>query len=104
MLARVALLCLLSACSFFIDKAPAKDPGTRPVSCTNSLVPPIADAVGGGALVVIGVASIAAKSDNTSNTTFVVAEVVVFAVAAVLGYSAYAGYNSVKRCRAYNAP
>jgi hypothetical protein len=99
---RVAILSLLSACSFFIDKAPAKDPGTRPVPCTASMAPPIADAAGAGALVVIGVASLAA-SDDTSSTSFVVAEVLVFAVAAVAGYSAYTGYTSVKRCRAYNA-
>jgi hypothetical protein len=99
----LASLCLLSACSFFIDKAPATDPGKRPVPCTVSMVPPIADAVVGGGLVVIGLASIAAKDDSTSTATFVVAEVAVYGIAAVLGYSAYRGYTSVKRCRAYNA-
>ena len=100
---RLAFVCLLSACSFFIDKAPATDPGKRPVPCTESMVPPIADAVGAGAFVVIGIASIAAKPANVSTAGFVVAEVAAYGLAALLGYSAYTGYKSVKRCRAYNA-
>ena len=103
MLARVVIVCLLSACSFFIDKAPAKDPGTRPVKCTESMATPIVDAAAGGALAVIGVASLAV-SEDTGTTTFIVAEVAVFGLAALAGYSAYTGYTSVKRCRAYNAP
>lgn len=86
-----------------MTKAPAIDPGTRPLACEQSMVPPYADAGGAGALALIGVSSIAFKSDDTSTTTFVVAEVAVFGIAALLAYSAFTGHKSVKRCRALNA-
>ncbi|HEX5062619.1 MAG TPA: hypothetical protein VFV99_24775 [Kofleriaceae bacterium] len=94
---------LISGCSFFMTRAPAKDPGTRPLDCEKSMVPPGADAVGAGALTLIGLGSIATKSDDTSTTTFVVAELALFGVVAVLAYSAYSGHKSVKRCRDLNA-
>ena len=100
----VLLFCgLLGGCSLFMERAPKKDPGTRPVACTESMVPPIADMVVAGGLVVIGIASVAAKDDSVSTTTLVVAEVLLLGAVAVLGYSAFVGYTSVKRCRAYNA-
>jgi hypothetical protein len=72
----VLLVFSLTGCSFFITKAPANDPGTRPLPCEESMIPPYADAGGAAALAVIGIASIPFKSDG-SNTTFVIAEVVV---------------------------
>jgi len=67
------------------------------------MVPPYADATGAAALAVIGVASIAFKPADGSNTTFAIAEVALFSVAAVFAYSAYTGHKSAKRCRALNA-
>lgn len=94
---------LLGGCSFFMTRAPATDPGTRPLKCEQSMVPPGADAVGGGAFALIGLGSIVFKPDSTSTGTFIAAEVVVFGIAALFGYSAYSGYKSVKRCRALEA-
>jgi len=99
----VVLASSLAGCSFFMTKAPATDPGTRPVDCEQSMVPPYADATGAAALAVIGLASIAFKPDNSSTTTFVIAEGALLGVAAVFAYSAYTGHKSVKRCRALNA-
>src|SRR5687767_10058332 len=96
------LACSLVGCSFFMTKAPANDPGTRPLPCEQSMVPPGADAVGAGALALIGLGSIAFKPDDASTTTFVIAEVALFGIAAVFAYSAYSGHKSVKRCRALN--
>src|SRR5204863_9796670 len=84
-----------NGCSFFMTRAPATDPGTRPLKCEQSMVPPTADAIGGGALAVIGLASIAFKPDDTSTSTFVVAEILLFGLAGLLGYSAYSGHKSV---------
>lgn len=67
------------------------------------MVPPYADMVGAGGLAVIGLASIAFKPDDTSTTTFVLAEAALFGVAAVFAYSAYTGHKSVKRCRELDA-
>ncbi len=86
-----------------MTKAPATDPGTRPLDCEKSMVPPYADMVGAGGLAVIGLASIAFKPDDTSTTTFVLAEAALFGVAAVFAYSAYTGHKSVKRCRQLDA-
>ncbi len=94
---------LLGGCSFFMTKAPLTDPGTRPLDCEKSMVPPGADAVSAGALGLIGIVSIPLKDEDSSTATFVVAEVVLVGVAALLAYSAYTGYKSVKRCRAFNA-
>jgi hypothetical protein len=96
------LVCSLGGCSFFMTKAPAKDPGTRPLPCETSMVPPYADAGGAGALALIGLGSIVFKPEGTSTTTFVIAEVALFGIAAVFAYSAYTGHKSVKRCRALN--
>jgi hypothetical protein len=95
-------VCSLTGCSFFMTKAPATDPGTRPIPCEQSMVPPYADVVGAGALALIGLGSIAFKPDDTSTGSFVIAEAVLFGVAAVFAYSAYTGHKSVKRCRALN--
>jgi hypothetical protein len=97
------LACSLGSCSFFMTKAPANDPGTRPLPCEESMVPPYADVVGAGALALIGLGSIAFKPDDTSITTFVIGEVALFGIAAVFAYSAYTGHKSVKRCRVLNA-
>ena len=67
------------------------------------MIPPYADAVGASGLAVLGLVSIPLKSDETSNTTFVIAEVALFSVVAVFAYSAYTGHRNVKRCRALNA-
>ncbi len=63
------------------------------------MIPPYADAGGAGALALIGLGSIAFKPDDTSTTSFVLAEVALFGIAAVFAYSAYTGHKSVKRCR-----
>lgn len=94
---------LLGGCSFAMTKPPAVDPGTRPLKCEQSMVPPGADAVGAGVLAVLGLGSIVFKPDNTSTSTFVIAELAVFGIAAVFGYSGYTGYKAVKRCRALEA-
>jgi hypothetical protein len=86
-----------------MTKAPAKDPGTRPLDCEKSMVPPYADMVGAGGLALIGLGSIAFKPDSTSTSTFVIAEVALFAVAGLFAYSAYTGHKSVKRCRVLDA-
>ena len=83
-----------------MTKAPAKDPGTRPLKCETSMVPPYADAGGAGVLALIGVGSIVFRPEDSSTTTFVIAEVALFGLAAVFAYSAYTGHKSVKRCRA----
>ena len=67
------------------------------------MVPPYADVGGAGAFALIALGSIAFKPDDTSTTTFVLAEVAVLGIAAVFAYSAYSGHKSVKRCRALNA-
>jgi hypothetical protein len=103
LIALVLVGCLLGGCSFFMTRAPAKDPGTRPLDCEQSMVPPGADAVGAGGLALIGIASIAFKPDDTSTGTFVAAELALFGVAAFLAYSAYSGHKSVKRCRELSA-
>jgi hypothetical protein len=90
----------LTGCSFFMTKAPATDPGTRPLDCEKSMVPPYADAVGAGALALIGIGSIVFKPEETSTTSLVIGEVALFAIAGVFAYSAYTGHKSVKRCRA----
>jgi len=92
-----------NGCSFFMTRAPAKDPGTRPLNCEKSMVPPTADAIGAGALAVIGLGSIVFKPDDTSTTTFVLAEVALFGLAGFLAYSAFTGRKSVKRCRELDA-
>lgn len=66
------------------------------------MVPPGADAIGTAGFAVIGLASLAFKPDDTSTTTFVLAELAMFGAAAVFGYSAWTGYKSVKRCRELN--
>jgi hypothetical protein len=98
----LVLACSLAGCSFFMTKAPATDPGTRPVPCEQSMVPPYADATGAAALAILGIVSIPLKSSDTSTTTFVIADLALFSVAAVFAYSAYTGHKSVKRCRALN--
>lgn len=99
----LVLACSLSGCSFFMTKPPAVDPGTRPLDCEQSMVPPYADASGAAALALLGIISIPLKSADTSTTTFVIADAALLGVAAVFAYSAYTGHKSVKRCRALNA-
>jgi hypothetical protein len=58
------------------------------------MLPPYADAGGAGLLALAGIVSIPLKSDDTSTSTFVISEVVVFGVAAFLAYSAYTGHKA----------
>ena len=67
------------------------------------MVPPYADVGGAGALTLLALGSLAFKPDDTSTTSFVIAEVALLGIAAVFAYSAYTGQKSVKRCRALEA-
>ena len=105
---RIALpLLLLSACSFTqVKRAPSRDPGTRPLSCTTASSAPTVDAVVGGLLFIAAVAS-SARSDNSESSFDLYPTELGAALLGVsgigFGISSLFGFNAMSGCRKMSA-
>jgi hypothetical protein len=105
-----ALVAVPGCSVLFVRGAPAHDPGTRPLPCTQSYLAPAIDGVPGGTLLVGGVAGIAwALSRPRGDSHEFSAEGVVFLTGILatlaslpLVASGSYGYVKVRGCRRMN--
>ena len=100
----------LSSCSFvFMKKAPPRDPGTRPVVCSQSNAFSYVDSIGAGVSVIIAALFLGrgfgpGGADMEERILLVPLGIGAAATTVAYGWSAISANRSAERCRAFNAP